>query len=391
MTETLNTTTSSSEQPAPELSGVDLARIALHQAREAAKARGESGTRKAKRRIGATVRRDGREPTGFAAVLQGLMADRAWDVPAAGGSVLDQWPAIAASLSPKLAAHVQAVAFHAETGQLDLRPDSPAYATQLRLITSRIVAAANDAVGTQAVRTVRVLAVGATAPVPREAVAAPTAAAAPEAPVKTRDMAPPGFHRPPTAHQAVPRVQHVSSGVTEAIERQNRAMRELSRRAFPDPEPDPDGGPSPLETARAQRRREADASHAAALRLARQERAARAAGHRPDREGVTASKIAPGGPRSVSPRRRGGCHIPDNFLGGPPYLSDPRTARGGVAMIERHPGQGQTGAAIMLEKLNNQTSTDMYFYRLQRPKERWVTSKRPTAEQTPWQHWAPSP
>ncbi|MEV8105785.1 DciA family protein [Streptomyces sp. NPDC088135] len=67
----------------------------------------------------------------------------------------------AAALSPKLAAHVVAVAFHAETGQLDLRPDSPAYATQLRLISSRIVAAASDAVGTQAVRTVRVLAVGA--------------------------------------------------------------------------------------------------------------------------------------------------------------------------------------------------------------------------------------
>lgn len=43
----------------------------LHQAREAAKARGEGGTRKAKRRTGTTVRRDGREPTGFAAVLQG--------------------------------------------------------------------------------------------------------------------------------------------------------------------------------------------------------------------------------------------------------------------------------------------------------------------------------
>ncbi|MGY4966603.1 DciA family protein [Streptomyces sp. 900105245] len=278
MTETLNTTTSSSEQPVPALSGVDLARVALHQAREAAKARGEGGTRKAKRRIGTTVRRDGREPTGFAAVLQGLMADRAWDVPAAGGSILDQWPDIAAGLSPKLAAHVQAVAFHAETGQLDLRPDSPAYATQLRLISSRIVAAANEAVGAQAVRTVHVLSVGAPASAAREAVTAPTVAAAPETPVKTRDMATPGFHRALAAHQAVPRAEHVSSGVTEAIERQNQTMRELSRRAFPDPEPNPDGGPTPLEDARAERRRVADASHAAALRRARAERAGVASG-----------------------------------------------------------------------------------------------------------------
>ncbi|MEV5140046.1 DciA family protein [Streptomyces syringium] len=275
MTETLNTPTSS-EQPAPELSGVDLARVALHQAREAAKTRGEGGTRKAKRRTRTTtLRGDGREPTGFAAVLQSLMTDRAWDIPAAGGSTLDQWPAIAAAVSPKLAAHVQAVAFHAETGQLDLRPDSPAYATQLRLISSRIVAAANDAVGTQAVRTVRVLPVGATAPAPREAVAAPTAAAAPEAPVKTRDMAPPGFHRALTAHQAVPRVQHVNPGVTEAIERQNRATRELSQRAFPEPDVAPDDAPASMDDARLQRRRQAAVTEAAALRRARAERAGR--------------------------------------------------------------------------------------------------------------------
>jgi hypothetical protein len=39
----------------------------------------------------------------------------------------------------------------------------------------------------------------------------------------------------------------------EAIESQNRALRELSRRAFPDP--DPGDQPTPLEIARAQRRR----------------------------------------------------------------------------------------------------------------------------------------
>ncbi|MEU9943136.1 DciA family protein [Streptomyces lavendulae] len=274
MTEILNTTTSSSEQPAPGLSGVDLARVALHQAREAAKSRGEGGTRKAKRRIGTTVRRDGREPTGFASVLQGLMADRAWDVPAAGGSILDQWPDIAAGLSPKLAAHVTAVAFHAETGQLDLRPDSPAYATQLRLISSRIIAAANEAVCAQAVRTVHVLTLGAPAPAAREAVtAATTVAAAPETPVKTRDMATPGFHRALAAHQAVPRGQHVSSGVTKAIERQTRAMRELSRRAFPDTDVAPDDAPASIDDARLQRRRQAAATEAAALRRARAEKA----------------------------------------------------------------------------------------------------------------------
>ncbi|MFF9899138.1 hypothetical protein [Streptomyces longispororuber] len=77
----------SSERPTPELSGVDLAQVALHQAREAAKTRSEGGTRKTKRRPRTTdARIHGREPAGFTAALQGLMADRAWDVPASGGS-----------------------------------------------------------------------------------------------------------------------------------------------------------------------------------------------------------------------------------------------------------------------------------------------------------------
>ncbi|WP_324607231.1 DciA family protein [Streptomyces rimosus] len=58
--------------------------------------------------------------------------------------------------------HVTAVAFHPETGQLNLYPDSSAYATQLRLITARIIATANSTAGTDAVRTVRIL-----PPVPR--------------------------------------------------------------------------------------------------------------------------------------------------------------------------------------------------------------------------------
>ncbi|MFF5338491.1 DciA family protein [Streptomyces sp. NPDC013181] len=99
-------------------------------------------------------------------MLAGLMADRAWELPADGGRVLDQWPDIAGAVAPQLPHHVAAVAFHPETGQLDLRPDSPAYATQLRLITARIVAMANSTVGTDAVRMVRVLPPGRPCPGP---------------------------------------------------------------------------------------------------------------------------------------------------------------------------------------------------------------------------------
>jgi hypothetical protein len=267
-------TTTSIEPPAadgPELFGVDLARIALHQAREAAKKRGESKARVPCRRRTRAVQRDGREPTGFAAVLQGLMADRAWALPAAGGTVLDRWPDIAASIAPQLPDHVQAVAFHPETGQLDLRPDSPAYATQLRLISTRIVAAANEAVRTDAVCAIRVLAVGA-APTPCTTPEMPaTAPDTPPAPVKTREMASPGFHQALAAHQSVAPPSRVDPSIAEAVERQTRALRDLSRRAFPEPDAVPDDALASFEQARAQRRQEAEATRLAALRRARRE------------------------------------------------------------------------------------------------------------------------
>lgn len=261
-------TTTPIEQAAvasPELSGVDLARLALHQARAAARKRGESEARTPRPRRPRVVQRDGREPTGVAAVLQGLMSDRAWNIPAAGGSVLDRWPDIAASVAPQLPDHVAAVAFHPETGQLDLRPDSPAYATQLRLISARIVAAANESAGTDAVRSVRVLAVGAT-PAPRPAPQTQTTAPdIPPAPVTTA-MA--------STDQAVTPPSRTDPSMGEAVERQTAAMRALSLRAFP--EPVANGQPDPIEQARTERRRQADLSHAAALRRARAERAANA-------------------------------------------------------------------------------------------------------------------
>uniref|UniRef100_UPI002F907A48 DciA family protein n=1 Tax=Streptomyces virginiae TaxID=1961 RepID=UPI002F907A48 len=262
-----------------ELSGIDLARVALHQAREAAKARGASAsTRKTKRQMRTTsVGRDEREVAGFGAVLQGLLADRAWDIPAAGGGVLDQWPDIADAVTANLSAHVTAAAFNAASGQLDLRPDSPAYATQLRLLSARIIAVANDRTGTQVVRTIRVLAASQTMVLePRTPAPAPAPAAArPEAPVRTRDMAPEGFHRALAAHQAVPRTREVALDIAEAAAGQARVLRELSQWAFPDPEEVTGEHPTPIDSAVLQRRREFAATETAALHRARAERAQR--------------------------------------------------------------------------------------------------------------------
>lgn len=80
----------------------------------------------------------------------------------------------------------------------------------------------------------------------------PAPAAAAEAPVNTRDTALPGYRAALAAHQSVAPAQRVDPGLSEAVERQTRAMRELSQRAFPAPntasdnQPGPDrGGPQP--------------------------------------------------------------------------------------------------------------------------------------------------
>ncbi|MEW2530679.1 hypothetical protein [Streptomyces sp. NPDC047071] len=86
----MSETTTPSERPAadgPELSGADLARVALHAAREAARKRGQREARAPRRRRARITQRHGREPSGFAAVLQGLMADRAWSSRAPAGCV----------------------------------------------------------------------------------------------------------------------------------------------------------------------------------------------------------------------------------------------------------------------------------------------------------------
>ncbi|GGW76917.1 hypothetical protein [Streptomyces galilaeus] len=54
-----------------------------------------------------------------------MMTERGMVAPAAGGSVLAQFDGILAAAAPELAGHVQAVAFDADTGRLDVVPDPP--------------------------------------------------------------------------------------------------------------------------------------------------------------------------------------------------------------------------------------------------------------------------
>ncbi|MGW5070203.1 DciA family protein [Streptomyces cyaneofuscatus] len=258
-----------------ELSGVDLARQALIAAREAAKKNGAT-TRKPKRRTTTVVRRDGREPLGLGAAIGMMMTERGMVAPAAGGSVLADFDAILTAAVPELAGRVQATAFDADTGRLDVVPDAPAVATKLRWSAPHLLAAANERVPTANVRALHVLAPAPvrTGPTTAAAIPAPAAPDVPAVPVERRPP-PDGYHRAIEAHrQAVP-PSRVDPGIAEAVERQTKAMRELSRRAFPEPDVAAADAPAPIDQARLQRRHQAAVTEAAALRRARAEKAGR--------------------------------------------------------------------------------------------------------------------
>ncbi|EDY48753.1 hypothetical protein SSCG_01781 [Streptomyces clavuligerus] len=71
--------------------------------------------------------------------------------------------------------------------------------------------------------------------------------------------------------QKTRRAAYLDPTIAAAVERQTKAMRALSRRAFPEPDAVADEEPAPIDQARVQRRRQAAATEAAALRRARAE------------------------------------------------------------------------------------------------------------------------
>jgi hypothetical protein len=70
-----------------EVSGVDLARVALRAALESARKNGNARTAKPMPRTTSVVRRDGRQPMGLGAAIGALVTERAWELPAAGATL----------------------------------------------------------------------------------------------------------------------------------------------------------------------------------------------------------------------------------------------------------------------------------------------------------------
>ena len=170
-------------------SGVDMARAALAAARAAANTRPAQPDRKRTTRSRRETRTSGRDPLALSAAINGLLTDRGWEPPEAGGSILDQWPAIA----PELVDKVAAVRYEHDTGVLHLLPASDAYATQLRMFQRQMLGRIAEKTGGRSVRALRILPPGPAPAGRQDDLEAIAPAPAVEAPVRTRETASPGY------------------------------------------------------------------------------------------------------------------------------------------------------------------------------------------------------
>ena len=129
----------------PEPSGVDLARVALRAAKEAARARGDAVQQKKQVRRGGGLRSgaraDGRDPMALGSAINRLITERGWETPAAVGGVMGRWPQI---VGEDLARKCVPERYDEDERVLHVRCDSTAWATNLRLLAPQLVARLNE-------------------------------------------------------------------------------------------------------------------------------------------------------------------------------------------------------------------------------------------------------
>lgn len=249
-------------------SGQDLARQALA-AYKAGRTPGTAGRPKPTR-TKRTDRSGGRDPMTFAAIVDRLTTEQGWTTSVAGGSILDRFDI----LCPQYVGHVQAVAFDAERGCLDLKPASHPYATQLRMFGGQLCKQINDKLGTPTVRSIRVLSVGAIdTATPTSGAGALEPADANLGPVRTREAASPGYRRNMALHQEhKPETPTESPLITAARASLNARIADPSRR---EPETAFTDGVAAREHAltTAAQQDDAETLRQAAIRMARAQKA----------------------------------------------------------------------------------------------------------------------
>ncbi|WP_280478590.1 DUF721 family protein [Nocardia cyriacigeorgica] len=163
MTEQAEPSGSPSPDAQPPLRGIDLARRALEEARAAAKASGKSvgqGRSSPRRTLRTGARRrsgwsgprpDDRDPQMLSKLAGSIAKSRGWSTKVAEGMVFGRWAGV---VGEDIASHATPVKL--ENGVLSIAAESTAWATQLRMLQSQILAKINAAVGQGVVTSVRI-------------------------------------------------------------------------------------------------------------------------------------------------------------------------------------------------------------------------------------------
>jgi predicted nucleic acid-binding Zn ribbon protein len=130
-----------------EPKGIDLARAALAAARKRAKELEDEKARRsaAGRRAGAQKRSgsrsDDRDPQPLQATIGRLMSEHGWETPVAVGGVVHNWAQV---VGERIAEHCVPVGF--ADGVLTVQADSPAWAVELRHLSTALLTKLNESV-----------------------------------------------------------------------------------------------------------------------------------------------------------------------------------------------------------------------------------------------------
>lgn len=146
----------------PGLSGIDLVRRTLEEARAAARAQGKDAGRgralpPTSRRVAGRRRSwsgpgpDGRDPQPLGRLARDLAKKRGWSAQVAEGTVLGHWSSM---VGQQIADHATPVSL--SEGVLSVAAESTAWATQLRMIQAQLLAKIAAAVGNGVVTSLKI-------------------------------------------------------------------------------------------------------------------------------------------------------------------------------------------------------------------------------------------
>ncbi len=147
-----------SEDPADEREAAeDLPEIVVNRLRAAAAQRGlRPGVRPVRRKpkdVVPTQFSDGRDPVSLGEIAERIMAERGWDEPLRAGGVLGNWEKI---VGPQVSENCVPESLN-DDGVLVVRARTTAWATQMKLLTPKLLRRIEDEVGSDVVVEVRVL------------------------------------------------------------------------------------------------------------------------------------------------------------------------------------------------------------------------------------------